>query len=79
MVNQKMISFKITFQNLDNLDDMIRNSTRWTNRNAELNRAVEMYVEYENAKTELRTGGSPEPMQEFLRRYFRRDEKNLFS
>ena len=48
MVNQKMISFKITFQNLDNLDDMIRNLTRWTNRNAELNRAVEMYVEYEN-------------------------------
>ena len=78
MVNQKMISFKITFQNLDNLDDMIRNSSRLTNRNAELNRAVEMYVEYQDARDELNTMGNPVPMQEFLQRYFRRDEKTLF-
>ena len=78
MVNQKLISFKITLENLENLDDMIRTLHRWTKRNAELNAAVEMYVEYQNAKTEFNTGGSPEPMRKFLQRYFYRDEKNLF-
>ena len=79
MVNQKPISFKITLDNLEKLDDMIRTSSRWTRRNTELNLAVEMYVEYQNARTELNTMGNPVPMQEFLHRYFRRDEKTLFS
>lgn len=78
MVNQKLISFKITLENLENLDDMIRTSSRWTRRNTEINQAVEMYVQYQNARTELNTGGSPEPMRKFLQRYFRHDEKNLF-
>lgn len=79
MVNQKAISFKITLENLENLDGMIRKSSRWTRRNTELNSAVEMYVRYQNARTELNTQGNPVPMQEFLQKYFRRDEKNLFS
>lgn len=78
MVNQKLISFKITLENLENLDRMIRETSRWTRRNTELNMAVEMYVQYQNAKTELNTMGDPVPMQKFLQRYFRRDEKILF-
>lgn len=78
MVNQKAISFKITLENLENLDDSIRNSSRWTNRNAELNRAVAMYVQYMNAREELNTMGNPVPMQEFLHRFIRQDEKALF-
>lgn len=78
MVNQKLISFKITLDNLESLDNMIRESSRWTRRNTELNMAVEMYVQYQNARTELNTMGNPVPMQKFLRRYFRRDEKTLF-
>ena len=78
MVNQKAISFKITFENLKSLDDMIRKSSRWTRRNTELNSAVEMYVEYQNARKELNTGGNPAPMRKFLERYFHRDEKTLF-
>lgn len=78
MVNQKLISFKITLKNLERMDDMIRQTSRWTNRNAELNRAVDMYVDYQNARDELNIYGNPVPMQEFLRIYFRRDEKNLF-
>lgn len=79
MVNQKAISFKISFENLENLDDAIRNSSRWTNRNAELNRAVEMYVQYTNAREELNTMGNSEPMKEFFSRYFSRGEGSLFS
>lgn len=79
MVNQKSICFKINLENLENLDDSIRNSSRWTNRNAELNRAVAMYVQYINARKELNTKGNPVPMQEFLTEYFRGKEKNLFS
>lgn len=79
MVNQKAISFKITFENLKNLDDMIRASHLWTRRNTELNKAVEMYVQYQNAKNELNTMVNPVPMQKFLQRYFRRDYlENVF-
>lgn len=78
MVNQKAISFKITLENLENLDDMIRKSIRWTKRNTELNSAVEMYVEYQNARTEFNTGGNPDPMRKFIERYFSRCENTLF-
>lgn len=78
MVNQKLISFKITLENLENLDDMIRTTKRWTRRNTELNKAVEMYVEYQNARTAHDTMGNPVLMQKFLLKYFHRDEKFLF-
>lgn len=78
MVNQKAISFKITLENLENLDDMISNSNRWTRRNTELNMAVEMYVQYMNARIELNTMGNPAPMREFLSRYFSMAERKLF-
>lgn len=78
MVNQKPISFKITLENLENLDAAIRNSSRWTNRNAELNRAVEMYVEYVNAREGLKCHGDSELMRKFVKNYFRQSEANLF-
>lgn len=78
MVNQKLISFKITLENLENLDRMIRESHRWTKRNTELNMAVEMYVEYQNARNELNTMGDSVRMHKFLQRYLYMDEKNFF-
>lgn len=79
MVNQKSISFKITFENLEALDDAIRNSSRWTNRNAELNRAVNMYVDYMNAREDLECHGDSEPMRKFVNHYFSQNERNMFT
>lgn len=79
MVNQKAISFKITFENLEALDVAIRSSSRWTNRNAELNRAVKMYVDYMNAREVIRCYGDSEPMRNFVKIYFSQSERNMFT
>lgn len=78
MVNQKAISFKITLENLENLDDMISRSSRWTRRNTELNSAVEMYVMYQRARETYNRLGDTKPMREFISSYFSKYEKSIF-
>lgn len=74
MVNQKLISFKISFQNLEDIDNCVKDSSRWTTRNEELNRAVEMYVMYERGREALRSQGDPELMREFVSHYLSQNE-----
>lgn len=77
-VTQKAICFKISLRNLDGIDDWVRNCTRWTNRNAELNRAVEMYLEYIKAKESYNYEGDPCKMKEWLEHYVHRAPASLF-
>ena len=69
MVNQKLISFKISLQNLEDIDRVVadsrRNTYHWTTRNEELNRAVSMYVEYMQAKFLLNSTGDPSKLREW--------------
>lgn len=79
MVNQKAISFKIDLGNLEAIDGIVRDSTYWTNRNKELNRAVEMYVMYQQAKAFYNEGGEVGKMREFCREYLNREVGQLFN
>lgn len=78
MVNQKAISFKIDLGNLEAVDNIVRDSRYWTNRNRELNKAVEMYIKYRQAKAFYNEGGEPGKIREFCQEYLNRDVDQLF-
>lgn len=78
MVNQKAISFKIDLGNLEAVDNIVRDSRYWTNRNRELNKAVEMYIKYRQAKAFYNEGGEPGKMRDFCQEYLNRDVGQLF-
>ena len=78
MVNQKSISFKINLGNLEAVDNIVSDSRYWTNRNRELNKAVEMYIKYCQAKAFYNEGGEPGKMREFCQEYLNRDVGQLF-
>lgn len=73
MVNQKLISFKISLQNLEDIDRVVIDSRRnfypWTTRNEELNRAVSMYVEYMQAKFLHNSTGDSSKIREWKQKY----------
>lgn len=78
MVNQKAISFKIDLGNLEAVDNIVSDSRYWTNRNRELNKAVEMYIKYLQAKAFYNEGGEPGKMRDFCQEYLNRDVGQLF-
>lgn len=78
MVNQKAISFKIDLGNLEAVDNIVRDSRYWTNRNRELNKAVAMYIKYHQAKAFYNEGGEPGKMREFCQEYLNRNVGQLF-
>lgn len=78
MVTQKAISFKISLDNLEGIDNLVRDVAFWTNRNKELNKAVAFYVEYQKAKAFYNEGGDPSKMKAFVERYIHRNPGNLF-
>lgn len=78
MVNQKLISFKISLRNLEDIDKVVidsrRNSYHWTTRNEELNKAVSMYVEYMQAKFWHNSTGDPSKLREWKQKYLNRTD-----
>lgn len=78
MVNQRAICFKIDLMSLDAIDNIVRDSRYWTNRNRELNKAVAMYIKYCQAKAFYNEGGEPGKMREFCQEYLNRDASQLF-
>ena len=78
MVNQKAISFKITLENLEGIDGIVRDSRYWSNRNRELNDAVAMYIKYRQAKAFYNEGGDPGKIREFFQEYLYREVGQLF-
>lgn len=79
MVNQKAISFKIDLGNLEAIDNIVKDNVFWTNRNRELNKAVTMYIKYQQAKAFYNEGGEPGKMREFCQEYLNRDVGQLFN
>ena len=79
MVNQKAISFKIDLGNLEAIDNIVKDNVFWTNRNRELNRAVTMYIKYQQAKAFYNEGGEPRKMREFCQEYLNREVGQLFN
>lgn len=79
MVNQKAISFKIDFGNLEAIDNIVKDNVFWTNRNRELNKAVTMYIKYQQAKAFYNEGGEPGKMREFCQEYLNREVAQLFN
>lgn len=77
MVTQQAISFKISLNNLEDIDNLVRDIAFWTNRNKELNKAVSFYIEYQKAKA-FYNGGDPARMKAFVERYIHRNPGNLF-
>lgn len=78
MVNQKPICFKIDLKNLEDIDDIVHNSCRWTTRNAELNRAVSMYIELKNAITSHNYEGDPSKLHDWIKKHLHRSNKIKF-
>lgn len=78
MVNQKAISFKIDLGNLGGIDGVVRDSTYWTNRNRELNKAVKMYVEYKKAMAFYNQAGESDKMRKFCEDYIHPKAGQLF-
>lgn len=79
MVNQKPICFKIDLENLEGIDDYVREASFWTTRNRVLNNAVEMYLEYVRAKNFYNYEGNPDKMRAFVRKYLDRNPARLFT
>lgn len=79
MVNQKPICFKIDLENLEVLDDYVRDASFWTTRNRVLNDAVRMYLEYIQAKNFYNFEGDPAKMKEFVSKYLVREPARLFT
>lgn len=78
MVTQKAISFKISLNSLEDIDNLVKDARYWTNRNKELNRAVDFYIEYQKAKAFYNEGGDPGKMKAFVQRYIHRNPGSLF-
>ena len=79
MVNQKAISFKISIDSLEAIDNIVSDARYWTNRNRELNKAVTMYIKYQQAKAFYNEGGEPGKMREFCQEYLNREVGQLFN
>lgn len=79
MVNQKPICFKIDLENLEGIDDYVREASSWTTRNRVLNNAVQMYLEYVRAKNFYNYEGDPAKMKDFVAKYLVREPARLFT
>ena len=79
MVNQKPICLKIDLDSLRELDDLIRDTSYWTNRNREINNAIKMYLEFIQAKHFYNYAGEPEKMKAFIQKYLVREPARLFT
>lgn len=79
MVNQKQICFKIDLENLEDVDNYVREVSFWTTRNRVLNNAVQMYLEYVRAKSFYNNEGDPAKIKAFVSRYLVREPARLFT
>lgn len=79
MVNQKPICFKIDLENLEGIDDYVREASFRTTRNRVLNNAVQMYLEYVRAKNFYNYEGSPDKMRAFVQKYLYSNPARLFT
>lgn len=72
MVNQKLISVKMDYENLDNLD--IECQTGWMKRNRHINEAVRFYLDYKDTRRRMRIYGgvddAKEEYREFVKKWF---------
>lgn len=78
MINQKAISFKIYLDNLEGIDEFVKNCPYFTTRNRELNKAVAAYLEMQSAREWLNHTGETSKAKSFIEHYLHSNPGRLF-